>query len=83
VGINLGDPVFRGIYHGKKGHEDDLDDVIQRAVDAGCIKMMITGSDLKESKHALDLAKQYRRFWFTNLEIVVLNNSQLAFATPP
>ena len=44
VGINLGDPVFRGVYHGKHAHEDDMDDVVQRALDAGCTKMMVTGS---------------------------------------
>ncbi|MCJ1313313.1 hypothetical protein MMC25_006990 [Agyrium rufum] len=59
VGINLTDPIFRGIYHGKKAHEDDLSDIIQRAVDAGCAKMMVTGSDLSESRKAIDLAKEY------------------------
>lgn len=60
IGINLGDPVFRGIYHGKQSHEDDLEDVIQRALDAGCVKMMITGSNLIESEHAVNISKQYR-----------------------
>lgn len=60
VGINLGDPVFRGQYHGKQAHQDDLDDVVQRAVDVGCTKMMITGSSLKESQHAVDIARRYR-----------------------
>ncbi|KAI1617821.1 Mg-dependent DNase [Exophiala viscosa] len=59
VGINLGDPVFRGKYHGKKAHEDDLDDVVQRALDVGCTKLMITGSNLKESRHAVELAEKY------------------------
>lgn len=61
VGINLTDPVFTGIYHGKKAHENDVDDVLQRAVDAGCIKLMITGSDLQESRNAVKLAMQHRR----------------------
>ena len=61
MGINLGDPVFRGIYHGKRAHEDDLQDVVQRALEAGCEKMMVTGSDLKESAHAIELAEKYRR----------------------
>jgi hypothetical protein len=60
VGINLGDPVFRGTYHGKQAHDDDLDDVVQRALDAGCTKLMVTGSNLVESRHAVNLAKQYR-----------------------
>lgn len=52
--------MFRGSYHGKKVHENDLEDIIQRAHDVGCLKMMITGSNLVESRHAIDLAKQYR-----------------------
>lgn len=56
--------MFRGTYHGKKVHDDDLEDIIQRAQVAGCTKMMITGSNLRESRHAIDLAKQYRMsFW--------------------
>jgi len=33
--------------------------VIQRAVDGGCVKFMVTGSDLKESRKAVEIAKQY------------------------
>ena len=59
VGINLSDPTFRGIYHGKQAHEDDTQHVLQRAVDAGCIKFMVTGSDLVESRKAITLAEQH------------------------
>ncbi|KAI1958632.1 hypothetical protein LOZ58_005038 [Ophidiomyces ophidiicola] len=59
IGINLGDPVFRGEYHGRKVHDDDLPDVIERAVNAGCKKFMVTGSDLRESQHAIQLAKDH------------------------
>jgi TatD DNase family protein len=62
VGINLGDPVFQGIYHnGKRAHESDLKDVIQRATDVGCRKMMVTGSDLVESRKGVQLAEEYCR----------------------
>lgn len=63
MGINLGDPVFRGIHHGKQAHEDDLDDVIQRAVDVGCVKMMVTGADLEGSKKAVEMAREHRMFF--------------------
>jgi TatD DNase family protein len=61
IGVNLGDPVFRGNYHGKHAHEDDFEDVLQRARDVGCKKFMVTGSDLKESEHAIRLAREHRR----------------------
>ncbi|KAI9805488.1 MAG: hypothetical protein M1825_000739 [Sarcosagium campestre] len=59
VGINLTDPVYDGTYHGKKVHAGDLDQVIKRAVDVGCTKFMVTGSSLQESKHAVQLARDY------------------------
>lgn len=52
--------MFQGTYHGKTAHESDLQDVIQRAVDVGCTKLMITGSDLAASKEAVELARRYR-----------------------
>jgi len=49
--------------HGdRRAHDDDLDDVVQRALAAGCKKLMITGSDLEESRKAVELARLYREF---------------------
>lgn len=59
IGINLGDPVFRGEYNGKQVHEDDMADIIQRARDVGCEKFMVTGSDLEESRRAVQIARDY------------------------
>jgi len=59
IGINLSDPIFRGVHHGKKAHEDDLQHVVTRALAAGVTKMMVTGSDLEESKNALKLADEF------------------------
>ncbi|PBP16815.1 deoxyribonuclease Tat-D [Diplocarpon rosae] len=59
IGINLTDPIFRGAYHGTQRHEDDLSDVIQRAVDIGCEVLIVTGSDLEHSKQAVVLAQDY------------------------
>ncbi|KAF2461527.1 deoxyribonuclease tatD [Lineolata rhizophorae] len=65
IGINLSDPVFKGIYHGKQAHDDDFDSVVQRARDVGCEKMMVTGSDLKESEHAVRIAEEHRLCYAT------------------
>jgi TatD DNase family protein len=59
IGINLSDQIFRGIHHGKQAHDDDLQHVITRALEAGVRKMMVTGSDLDESKKAIKLAEDY------------------------
>ncbi|KAF2117719.1 deoxyribonuclease tatD [Lophiotrema nucula] len=69
IGINLGDPVFRGNYHGTQRHENDFEDVLQRAKDVGCQKFMITGSDLKESQHAVDLAKAHPGVCFATVGV--------------
>lgn len=54
--------MFSGSYHGKQVHDSDLDDIVQRAKDIGCQKFMVTGSDLEESRRALQLAHDYRTF---------------------
>lgn len=69
VGINLSDATFRGEYHGKKIHEDDTKHVIERAVNAGCRKFMITGSDLEESKKAVALAKEYPKLCYATIGV--------------
>ncbi|KAF6223936.1 hypothetical protein HO133_010510 [Letharia lupina] len=59
VGINLTDSTFKGEYYGKQHHADDTEHVIQRGVDLGCLKFMVTGTDLEESKKAIALAEGY------------------------
>jgi len=61
IGINLTDPVYSGSYHGTQRHDSDLSDVIQRAVDSGCSKLIVTASDLSESHKAVELARTYRK----------------------
>ncbi|KAJ1325052.1 TatD DNase family protein [Microdochium nivale] len=61
IGINLADPIFRGRYHGKQRHPDDLGAVISRAKEVGCQKLIVTGSDLASSKKALEIAREYRK----------------------
>lgn len=59
IGINFTDPIFRGIYHDKQRHDDDFEDIMQRALDAGCKKFMVTGSDLEEAKNAIEISKAH------------------------
>ncbi|KZT02417.1 uncharacterized protein LAESUDRAFT_752139 [Laetiporus sulphureus 93-53] len=59
IGVNLTDSIFRGYYHGRKKHDDDLEAVLERARAAGVQSMIVTGGSLHESREALEIAKQY------------------------
>ncbi|KAK6819783.1 hypothetical protein RU639_007190 [Aspergillus parasiticus] len=69
IGINFSDPVFRGEYHGKQVHESDLDDIIQRAREVGCEKFMVTGSDVEESRRAIEIAQNYPGFCYATVGV--------------
>ncbi|RDW91579.1 hypothetical protein BP5796_02744 [Coleophoma crateriformis] len=56
IGINLTDPIYTGLYHGTQRHPDDLLAVLKRSQEAGCQKLIVTGSDLKESERAVELS---------------------------
>eukprot|EP00796_Vickermania_ingenoplastis_P002478 gene2478-1548_t len=58
IGVNLTDPMFRGVYHGKEKHKPDIDAVLQRAVQAGVHSLIITGVTVDESRKAVDLCQQ-------------------------
>lgn len=38
-----------------------MDDIIERARNMGCLKFMVTGSDLEESRRAVQIASNYRK----------------------
>ncbi|KAI8083087.1 uncharacterized protein BX664DRAFT_339790 [Halteromyces radiatus] len=56
IGINLTDPMFQGIYREKQVHQDDLELVLERAKKAGVERMIITGTNLADSKEAIEMA---------------------------
>ncbi|TKA54255.1 hypothetical protein B0A53_03346 [Rhodotorula sp. CCFEE 5036] len=65
IGCNLSDPVFRGSYHGKQAHQDDLEEILRRARDAGVHTQLLTGDCLEGSKEVLALAEQYEGLYTT------------------
>lgn len=62
IGANLTDAMYKGIYHGSKKHENDLEAVLERAWNIGMQKIIITGGSLEESKEALQLANSHGLF---------------------
>jgi TatD DNase family protein len=54
--------VYKGIYHGSKKHEGDLEAVLERAWNIGMQKIIITGGSLEESREALQLANSHGLF---------------------
>ncbi|WFD27300.1 hypothetical protein MNAN1_002296 [Malassezia nana] len=65
IAVNLGDPMFRGEYHGKKKHEDDLEQVIHRAEQAGVAAQVITAGTLAELPSVLQLTGLRPSFFCT------------------
>ncbi|XP_034017445.1 putative deoxyribonuclease TATDN1 isoform X2 [Thalassophryne amazonica] len=65
VGVNLTDPVFRGVHRGKQKHDDDFDQIIDRAITVGVEKFMITGGSLEDSRAAVALAQTRDEFFCT------------------
>ena len=56
IGANLTDGMFRGEYHGKKVHREDLARVLLRARDAGVETVVVTAGTLEEAEEAVRLA---------------------------
>ena len=44
IGCNLTDPMFRGVYRGKRYHADDFDAVLARGWAAGLAKIIVTAA---------------------------------------
>ena len=55
--VNLLDETFSGTYNGKALHPSDFDAILLRASLAGVHRIIITGTDLADSRRALALAR--------------------------
>lgn len=61
VGVNLGDKMFRGVYHGRAHHVADVTAVLARARAFGVERVLLTGSSLEDSKEAIDWAATHQQ----------------------
>lgn len=61
--------MYRGHYHGTQRHTDDLDAVLERAREVGCQRLIVTGSDLPESKSAVELGKSHPGFVYCTVGV--------------
>ncbi|KAL7414391.1 Mg-dependent DNase [Mrakia frigida] len=59
IAFNATDSMFKGVYHGKPRHPDDLHDVLLRSKAAGVSTCILTGGSLSESQEALELAEKH------------------------
>lgn len=82
IGINLADPIFRGIYHGKRRHEDDLESVVDRARQVGCSKLIVTGSSMRSNEEALSLCQQFPGTVFSTAGIHPCSSAVFAASHP-
>ena len=57
IGVNLTDPMYKGMYNGKRYHEEDLAEVLSRAKENGVHKSIITVGHLQDLNPALELCK--------------------------
>lgn len=60
IGLNLTDDMFHGIYHGKKQHESDIVNILNRAHQRHVATALVTGSSIEESREVIKLVEQYQ-----------------------
>jgi len=53
IGVNILDPMFQGVYHGKVCHPSDVEQVLDRAFQSGVEQMIVTTGTLQDAKYAL------------------------------
>ncbi|GFE55047.1 deoxyribonuclease [Babesia ovis] len=59
IGANLVDKMYKGVYNGKTKHDPDLPQVIERAKQAGVVKMILTAGSLGDVHESLEICKKF------------------------
>ena len=58
IGLNLSDPMFRGVYNSRQCHPDDLELVLARALSMGVSRSILTGTTIEDSIESLQLVRK-------------------------
>lgn len=61
IGLNLTDSMFKGVYNGKKYHETDIVNILNRAHQRNVQTALVTGSSIEESREVIELLKDYAK----------------------
>ncbi|CCH60309.1 hypothetical protein TBLA_0C05130 [Henningerozyma blattae CBS 6284] len=59
IAYNLTDMRFKGIYRGKKHHENDTKHVLYRAINSNVKRLLATGASIYESKEVIEYCKKF------------------------
>jgi len=65
IAANLCDEKFRGIYNGKKYHEDDTESVLKRAADYNVHKMLFASGHHEDADDSYKLALKSNHYYIT------------------
>lgn len=65
IAANMCDDEFQGIYHDKKYHEPDVDDVIKRAQAAGVTHFLFAAGSIEDADISYDLSNKYDNSYIT------------------
>ena len=65
IAANLCDEKFQGIYNGKKYHEDDTHEVIERASEYGVQKMLFASGSIEDLHLSFKLTQKSDDFYTT------------------
>ena len=59
ISANLTDDMFDGVYHDKRRHDCDLEQVIERAKGASCTEMIVLAGTLTDAQKCLEICNRF------------------------